>query len=246
MFLAGYQTASYASEKSAQLEIVMQDKTHQQADTSQEQSTSNTEAAQREKRLMRSLMRELFQAERSAQSHPRVEAERHPGSPPARALEAVARHADAVMEDLPIRARYHDLPVSITGVAAGAAFSQIRRHLTDYFLDSETSYRATLLGMRHGLDVIAALREAAIAAGDAELADWCSQLEEARRPLIEECARQLSWFAQHPEEATAPVLGGALARAVELFKSQADKLTLTLSISAANKTVERARPDGSP
>lgn len=179
--------------------------------------------------LMRSLMRELFQAEQSAQRQCRAEARRFQGTPPGRALEAVARHADAVEEELPVRARHHDLPVSKAGKAVGNTFSMLRRGVVDLFMDAETSYRATLLGLRHGLDVLMTLRAAAVAADDQELADWCERIRQARAPLIEELAQQLAWFAQHPEQAVAQVGRGMVARGIGALKGQLSRVQAALA-----------------
>lgn len=188
-----------------------------------------------EKDLLRSLMRELFQSERSAQRHPRVEAQRLPDTPPGRALEAVARHADAISEELPRRAQKHGLPVSLAGLAAGSTFSQLRRNVFDLFMDVETSYRATLLGMRHGLDVMRMLREAGMAAGDEELAEWSERIYEARAPLVEECAQQLSWFAKNPEKATTPVMGSLLMKGMEFVKERFGRMQLARAERASSK-----------
>ncbi len=187
----------------------------------QEHQTSCTKGndAENRQRLLKSLMRELFQTEHSAQRHPRVEARRLGTSPPARALDAVARHADAVLEELPIRARHHNLPVSIAGLWVGDMFSKLRQGAIDLLVDVETSYRGTLLGMRHGLDVMRMLRETAAAADDPELAEWCERILKAREPLIEECAQELAWFAQHSQQAMTGVSTQLLLRGWQLLKS---------------------------
>jgi hypothetical protein len=205
----------------------------------QEQSPSSEQksdsASGSEKKLMRSLMRELFQTEHSAQTHCRAEAERLPGTPPEHALLATARHADSVLEELPIRAKHHDLPVSPIGVSVGEAFSRIRRHVTDLLMDSETSYRATLLGLRHGVDVWRLLREAALAAKDDDLAAWCDRVYLARVPLIEECAQQLSWFAQHPDEATSSVPGSVLKKGLAILMAPFKRFPAAKTAETAGK-----------
>lgn len=170
------------------------------------------------RQLMRSLMREFFQTEQSAQRHSRIEAKRLAGTPPARALEAVARHADAVLQELPGRARHHNLPVSAAGLWVGEVFSNLRSSVFDLLLDIETSYRGTLLGMRHGLDVMRMLRETAAAANQEELAEWCDRIVKAREPLIEECAQQLSWFGQHSQQAMTAVGTQTLLRGLQALK----------------------------
>lgn len=148
------------------------------------------------------LAHEMFQTEQSACDHPRVEADRLGDVPPARALRAVAGHATAALAELTPLMRRNKLVVSPGGRAVGAAFSRVRDHLADLLLSSEKSYRATLLGMRHGVDLVELVMSTARADDDPELADWCERWLEIRRPLVEAAARELVWFAEHPERAT--------------------------------------------
>lgn len=152
--------------------------------------------------LLASLFDELFQTERSAEIHPPKEAERLGDTPPAHALRAVAHHAIPVNAELPNLAASRGLPVSKAGSAIGDAFSTTRRMLTDPAWEAERSYRATLLGMRHGLDVVKLIRATADAAGDPDLVAWCTEWLAVREPLVEEVGRQLDWFGSHPEPAT--------------------------------------------
>lgn len=151
--------------------------------------------------LLRNLTRELFQTEVSAAKHCRREARRQPGSPPADALIATAQHADRALEELGELARKHDLPRSSAGMLLGALFSESRQRVADHLIDSERSYRGTLLGMRHGTDVVRVFAVAAREAGETELADWAERWLAQRDPLIKEAERQLQWFGKHPERA---------------------------------------------
>ena len=110
---------------------------------------------------LHSLARELFQTETSAARHCRREAERLGDTGPARALLAVADHADAVLKELPAIAERNDMPVSKGGRMTGALFSQLRDKMFDMLIDSDRSYRGTLLGCRHGLDVVRTLQQLA-------------------------------------------------------------------------------------
>lgn len=151
--------------------------------------------------LLVTLMRELFQTERSASLHPVREAERLGDIPPAHAFRRVAEHATGILERLPDLARLHGLPVSTTGKRMGEMFSSVRDLLADRLIDPERSYRGTILGMRHGLDLVALMRATAKAAGDEELAIWCGIWLDERTPLVDACAEQLTWFATHPAAA---------------------------------------------
>lgn len=152
--------------------------------------------------LLDSLMRELFQTERSAELHASKEAQRFGDAPPARALRAVAQHAISVNAELPRLAEARDLPVSRFGRSLGAAFSLGRRWFADPAMEAERSYRATLLGMRHGVDLVRLIRATADAGGDSDLVAWCIEWLAVREPLVEEVCHQLEWFGWHPEPAT--------------------------------------------
>lgn len=151
--------------------------------------------------LLRSLFRELFQSERSAMKHPRREAERLGSGPPAQALEAVTDHAKRVFAELCAAARASNVPVSRAGMAIGSLFSIARHVVLDRAVDTERSYRATLLGMRHGVDVVKLVRKVADASGRVELAGFCTRWLDDREPLVERVESAMSWFAEHPQRA---------------------------------------------
>lgn len=161
----------------------------------------NTRASER-RAWLDLLAHELFQTEQSAIDHPTVEADRLGDVPPARVLRAVTEHAKTALAELKPLMRRSDLVVSRGGQAVGAAFSKIRDHFADLLLSREKSYRATLLGMRHGVDLVEMVGPVALADGDLELAEWCERWLAQRRPLVEAAARELAWFAEHPERAT--------------------------------------------
>jgi hypothetical protein len=165
-------------------------------------------------RLLRNLTRELFQTEVSASRHCRREAKRLVDTPPSRAMLAVAEHADMVLNDLPPLANRHDLPVSRGGMATGALFSAVREHIADHLVEAERSYRGTLLGMRHGVDLVRLVRHVAAEQGDREIAAFCDNWLSIRVPLVARVEEQLVWFAQHSHRAMAlarplPLLGRA-------------------------------------
>jgi hypothetical protein len=151
--------------------------------------------------LLESLARELFQTETSATSHCGREAKRLGSVPPAFAMQAVAEHAETVLRELPAVAEAHGVPVSGAGVAVGQLFSELRDKVFDKLIRSERSYRGTLLGMRHGVDLVQLLERAAQAAGDLGLAHFCQNWLQQREPLVQRAEQELTWFAEHPEEA---------------------------------------------
>jgi hypothetical protein len=158
--------------------------------------------------LLESLFAELFQSERSAELHPAREASRlGDETAPARALRAVSQHARSVRGELRELARERDLSVTQAGRRIGDLFSWVRRFVSDGVMEEERSYRATLLGMRHGIDLVELVRGTAESADDAELAAWCTEWLNVREPLVEEVRAQLAWFAWHPEQALRAATG---------------------------------------
>ena len=167
--------------------------------------------SKKEHAWLSNLVRELFQTEQSAKSHPLVEAERLGDVPPAHALRAISAHAEAALAELPALVKNRNLPVSDGGKAVGAAFSALRDNLADLLLSTEKSYRGTLLGMRHGVDLMELIQAVAREDGDEALANWCAGWLEKRRPLVEAAARELAWFAAHPEVAAEAAKDNPLA-----------------------------------
>lgn len=152
-------------------------------------------------RLLETLFHELFQTETSAKWHPQREARRLGEVPPARALRAVSEHATVVLQELPELARKYDLPVSGLGKTAGFLLSTMRQWVLDRLIEPERSYRGTLGGMRHGVDLVELISQVAQAQNRRELAQWCARWLSERRPLVEAVAAELAWFAQSPESA---------------------------------------------
>ena len=151
--------------------------------------------------LLKRLFGELVQAERSAMKHPRREADRLGAGPPAQALAAVSEQAERSFAPLGAAARASELPVSRAGMAIGSLLSIARHVVLDRAVGAERSYRATLLGMRHGVDVVKLIRKIADAGGRVELAGFCTRWLEEREPLVERVEAAMGWFAEHPQRA---------------------------------------------
>ena len=154
-------------------------------------------------KLLRNLTPEVFQTEVSASRHCRREARRNPGTPPAQALLAVAEHADRSLALLRTQVRAAGLPVSVGGGILGATFSELRERVADYLMDGERSYRATLLGVRHGVDVVKMFGLTAALARKDGLAEWAEDWLGTRTKLAHELERQIEWFALHTDRALA-------------------------------------------
>lgn len=159
------------------------------------------EVAHQQHELLVGLFRELFQTERSAERHPMREAERLGDTPPAQALRAVSWHAASVLRELPALAMSANLPDSTAGRTLGELFSLIRDNVADRFIDAERSYRATLLGLRHGVDLARMIQRVADASGQVEIGGFCTRWLAAREPLVHDVEQALSWFAANPDVA---------------------------------------------
>ncbi len=152
-------------------------------------------------KLCTKLCRELAQSEHSATVHPRREARRLGQVPPAAALLAIAQHAETQ------RPRFEALmvkrqPVGLrVGRGFGELFSSLRHALFDRLIDTERSFRATLLGLRHGVDVVRLLREVALRSGDSHLLQFCDEWLIERLCHLEHAERTLAYFADQPARA---------------------------------------------
>jgi len=62
----------------------------------------------------------------------------------------------------------------------------------------ERAYRGTMLGVRHGVDLVTLLQSTAQEAGMEELSKFCESWLAKRQPLIAGLERELSWFAREP------------------------------------------------
>jgi len=183
-----------------------------------EESVVNSASAATEHELLVGLFRELFQTEQSAKLHPVREANRLGDVPPATALRMVAAHAESVMQELPALAEKNQLPISGAGIMLGSFLSNCRQLVIDRIVEPERSYRGTLIGMRHGVDLVGLIRHVARVQNNRELAAWCENWLDERTPLVEAVAKELAWFAQTPEAATTqPVVLKLVSRIKSLI-----------------------------
>ena len=164
-------------------------------------SASSRPRAEAHQELLHTLFIELFQTEQSADVHSRREADRLGSEPPAKALRAVADHAKGALIELTALAEARGFSATRGGMAVGSFFSAVRCILADRLIDRERSYRGTLLGMRHGVDLVRSVRFVAEAAGDTALAATLDTWLRARAPLVDSVASELAWFARNPDRA---------------------------------------------
>ena len=151
-------------------------------------------------KLRSKLCRELAQSEHDAKLHTMREARRLGPIPPAVALRAIATHAEDQRPRFESLMRRHPPRLQL-GRAVGFMFSTLRHYLVDRVLDTERSYRGTLLGLKHGLDVARLLREVALREGDTALVRFCDELVVERTRLVAGAEQQLVWFAECPHKA---------------------------------------------
>jgi hypothetical protein len=163
-------------------------------------------------KLRAKLCRELAQSEHSADVHTRREARRLGDVAPAHALLALGEHARAE------EPRFEAIACSLQpekGIhiaqAIGQAFSTLRHLIFDRMIDTERSFRGTLLGFRHGLDTSRLLREVATRLGDTALVEFIDDWQPRRLELLHAAEATLSWFADAPARALQSGLRTAIA-----------------------------------
>ena len=180
--------------------------------------------------LVESLLRELHQTERSCATHCRREAKRFPGERPAHALTHLADHAESVLDRM--------APIGRDGFAqrmaqgVGSFLSLFREVLLDRIVREERSYRGTLLGVRHGIDLVLLLRDAAISEKSELMLEFADKWLEKRIILWEEAVAALAWFDEHPDKALAVrAQTNAGLRAKKLDEYEAELLKEPTSLS---------------
>jgi hypothetical protein len=151
--------------------------------------------------LLSTLFPELMQTERSAERHGAIEAQRLRDTPLGEPLMHVSKHASAALVRLSRLADARGLHGSRIGIRVGRVFSTLRDRVADHLIDAERSYRGTLLGIRHGVDLVRLVAATAEARGDAELQNFCDEWLETRTHLAHQLESRLAWFAHHPERA---------------------------------------------
>jgi len=149
-------------------------------------------------RLRDKLCRELAQAEHDARIHTRREAARLGDGAPGRVLLAISEHAADIEPVLAKLMGHQRVGLHLARLVADA-FSAARHFLFDRLIDSERSYRMTLLGLKHGIDVTRLLREVVTLTKDIALLKFCDLILVERLCLVEDAEQGLVWFAENPQ-----------------------------------------------
>ncbi|MGE5185481.1 MAG: hypothetical protein ACM31C_25630 [Acidobacteriota bacterium] len=153
------------------------------------------------RRLLDKLLRELLRSETQAIEHAPREARRLGEVTPVVALHDVANHAKAMRPRLLHVLDGHALAQHASGLVS--SYHTIRQLVVDHIYDAERSYRGALLDLRHGIDVVRVLREAARLEELFALIRWCDDWLTERRRLVASVEAQLGWFAEPEARTTA-------------------------------------------
>jgi hypothetical protein len=148
--------------------------------------------------LLEKLLRELVRAETQATEHAPLMEKRLGECAPVEPLRDIGCHVLAMRPRFELALRGHQVVVGRGGV--GATLSTLRCFVAERVHDPERAYRAALLDLRHGFDVVRVLREVARIEELFALIRWCDDWLDARRTLITRVEAQLPWFAQKPAE----------------------------------------------
>ena len=175
------------------------------------------------RRLIDKLLREVGRAEAQAIEHAPREIKRVGHTPPTAALFDVARHAATMRPRFEEMMRAHDLPHGRARIRA--TLSNLRHLVVDRLADAERAYRSALLDLRHGMDVVKLLREAARRETLFGIIRWSDDWLGERRTLVARVEANLGWFAEQargvaPTPVTEP-LGDELLDDWDLFDEPA-------------------------
>ena len=155
------------------------------------------------RQLLEKLSRELTQSELDAERQTTREANRLGDVEPARRLRAIAAHAAHIRPRLN-RIVHHNQPIGWeVARLVGELFSAARHFAVDRILSTERSYRATLLGVHHGIDAACLLRDVARREEHVRLHRYCDDMIAERETLLREAQHALVWFADHPDIVSA-------------------------------------------
>jgi hypothetical protein len=151
--------------------------------------------------LIDKLCRELAQAEHDAFLHCARQARQLGACPPAHALRAISEHAESTWPSYVEATSGRRGVGTRIGKLVARTLSATRHLAVDRIIDAQRAYRATLIGLKHGLDCARLLTEVAIRADEPELVRWLGATLPRRRELIASAEDAMEWFAEWPEVA---------------------------------------------
>jgi hypothetical protein len=160
---------------------------------------SATRDADAIERLHDKLCRELAQSEHDAHLQSRREAQRQGPGLPSEILLEIADHAEQTEARLRAQITSGQPIGAALSLVAAKLFSNLRYYAFDRMIAHERSYRATLLGLRHGLDAAHLLRATAERAFRPQIQTLCAELIRIREPMFVRAVAALDWFADHAD-----------------------------------------------
>ncbi len=121
-------------------------------------------------------------------------------------------HAERSLEQVEEWARRRGIRSAVSESVASRALTNVRERFSELAMSVEQSYRMSLLGMRHSVDLIRLIRELAVLADDRDLREWSERWSLRRLDLLEQAEMALGWFAEHPGRALEPVKSTLVAQ----------------------------------
>ena len=152
-------------------------------------------------KLLNNLTQELFHAEISAVCHCQHEADRLRHTAPAEAMLAISEHAREALQALLAVCAQHGLSTNAEASFTERVYAKLRNTFADRLVQSERAYRSTLLGVRHGVDLMRMLSLGAATANKSALAAFCVPWLKTRTELLQRAEVELQWFVHHPQSA---------------------------------------------
>jgi hypothetical protein len=149
--------------------------------------------------LLSDRVREVLQVENLAVRQCQREAERLGPTAPADTLLAIGAHAEGTLTALLSVCAREGLQTD-RGSAVGVWLWGLRERIADLLVQSEASFRSTLLGVRHGVGLMRVVSSNAGAASKLALAEFCSVWLSTRTVLLRRAEAELDWFARNPEK----------------------------------------------
>ncbi len=146
--------------------------------------------------LLHRLIRETIRSEALALEYPAREARRIGPMPPIEALQAVADHAMLMQGRFTMVIEGHEVDRQLSPGRISATLGSLRHLIVDRTVDPESAYRAALLDLRHGMEVVKLLRELARREMVFGLIRWSDDWLGARRTLLARAEAQIGWFAE--------------------------------------------------